>query len=75
MDAHDFKAWRKRLGYTLDGAAEALGMSRSAIINYEAGVRRDSGEPVVIPKVVALACAAVEAGLGDDKFAWLNKSL
>jgi len=75
MTPVQFKAWRVDLGYTQDQAAAALGVSKSTIVNYETGVRRDTGEPIIIPKVVALACLAVKEGLGDDKFAYLDKHL
>lgn len=55
-----FKAWRKSLGLSQKGAAEALGVSKSSVELYEAGVRRgDDPRPVEIPRTVALACAAV----------------
>lgn len=56
MTPEEFKAWRKRLGLTQGQAAEALGLSLRAIQYYERGERE-------ITKTVALACAAVEAGL------------
>ena len=48
MSSADFRAWREGLGLTLDGAAEALGISRRMIAYYETGA-----QPV--PRVVALA--------------------
>jgi len=53
-----FKDWRKRLGLSQRGAADALGLSLRAVQNYESGLRE-------IPKPVALACAAVALGLKD----------
>lgn len=55
-----FIAWRKRLGFTVAAAAEALGMSPSQINDYERGIKRGRGTPAPIPRVVALACAWVE---------------
>ena len=52
MDAAEFKAWRKRLGFTQIQAAEALGMSRRSIIDYEHGQ--------AIPRVVELAAMMIE---------------
>lgn len=63
MTPTSFRAWRKSLGLTQQGAAEAIGVSRDSVWLYEAGRRRDDGRPVEIPRTVALACAAVSAGL------------
>lgn len=59
MTADDFKAWRTRMNYTRPAAAEALGLSRQTIENYERGQRLEDGRPVVIPRSIALACAAI----------------
>ena len=59
----DLRAWRKRLGLTQAAAANALGLSESRIRDYEIGVTRGQGTPAPIPKTVALACVAVEAGV------------
>lgn len=56
MISDDFKAWRRRLGITQQAAADALGTTRRAIVMWEAGDRP-------ISRTLALACAAVEAGL------------
>ncbi|WP_308464630.1 helix-turn-helix transcriptional regulator [Fundidesulfovibrio magnetotacticus] len=44
----------KRLGLTQAAVAEAMGITRRAVIYYEQGAR-------LIPKVVTLACKALEA--------------
>ena len=49
-------AWRERMGLSQARAAEALGMCLRAYRYQESGARR-------IPRWVALACAAIEAGL------------
>lgn len=59
MDHEAFKAWRKALGLTQAEAADALGISKPTVENYERGVRRDTGGAVEIPKHIALACAAI----------------
>ncbi len=59
MTSDDFKAWRKAMGFTQAKAAEALGVSKPTVENYDKGVRRENGEPVIIPRTVALACAAL----------------
>lgn len=59
MTAEDFKAWREQLGLSQIKAAKVLGLSRSTVNLYELGNRWDEGRPVEIPRVVALACAAI----------------
>ena len=54
MTADAFRRWRERRAYTLDAAAQALGLSRRMIAYYENGERP-------IPRVVALATRALEA--------------
>ena len=54
MTADAFRRWRERRAYTLDAAAQALGLSRRMIAYYEKGERP-------IPRVVALATRALEA--------------
>ncbi len=64
MTPDDFKHWRAAAGFkSRPAAAASLGVSVGSIILYETGVRRDNGAAVEIPKTVALACAAVLAGL------------
>jgi len=63
MNNEQFKAWRKRMNFTQQQAADALGLYRMTIINYERGHRYEDNRPVPIPRTVALACAALEAGL------------
>ncbi len=58
MTPDDFKAWRKAMGISQDGAAEVLQLSKATIQNYERGVRLD-GKPAPIPHTTALACAAL----------------
>ena len=61
MNGDDLRSWREVLGLTQAMAADALGLSKSGITQYEIG---STGERVhVIPKYVALACSAVRFGL------------
>jgi DNA-binding transcriptional regulator YiaG len=53
MSAAAFKHWRERKAYTLDSAAQALGISRRMVAYYEQGEK-------AIPRVVALAVRALE---------------
>lgn len=60
---HDgIRSWRLSLGLSQRKAAHAIGVSERMYIYYERGQRED-GRSVAIPKTVALACAAVSAGL------------
>jgi len=63
MNKEDFKAWRKKMCFTQQQAADALGVYARTITNYERGQRYEDGREVKIPRSIALACAAVEAGL------------
>lgn len=65
MTPEQFKAWRKHMGYSQGEAAKTLGISKGSVELYEAGKRRDDGRPVVIPKTVELACAAIALGIKD----------
>ena len=59
MTGDDMKAWRATMGMSRPAAAKALGISPKTIENYERGHRVEDGRPVVIPRSIALACAAV----------------
>jgi transcriptional regulator with XRE-family HTH domain len=61
----DLKAWRARLGYTQQAAAVALGISVSQLADYETGHKRGTDRAAPIPRVVALACLALEDDLED----------
>lgn len=56
--ARSFDAWMMQHGFSASRAANTLGMSRRNIINY-----RTANRPV--PKVVRLACKAVDMGAHD----------
>ena len=56
MTAAELRAFRHRLGLTQPALAEALGVSRSRIADYESGGPRAQA----IPRVVELACEAIE---------------
>ncbi len=53
--ARTFDAWMMQHGFSATKAADVLGMSRRNIINYRTATRP-------IPKVVRLACKAVDLG-------------
>ena len=63
MRPDEFKAWREARGFTQHQAAQELGISVSAVANYEHGVRRGEGEPAVIPRAIEKACEAFDRRL------------
>lgn len=66
MTPEQFKAWRKHMDLTQAEAAEALGVALGTVKLYERGMRADGGtRAVVIPKNIALACAAIALGIKD----------
>ena len=63
MTPTDLRAWQQAMGYTYDTAAQALGVSRAAYADWIAGRSRTTGKPIQISRLVALACAALAAGI------------
>lgn len=59
----DLRKWRARMGMTATAAAKELGVTRRTYCEWESGISRNDGRPVVISRAVGLACVAVEAGL------------
>ena len=62
----DFRAWQARMGLTVRAAAELLDVAPSTVQAYRTGISRSTGQPVAVPRVVALACAALAAGLARE---------
>lgn len=58
-----FKRWRRQVGYTQEQAAEALGLSRSMIVNFDAGQNRGSGEAAVPSLPVRYLMRVIADGL------------
>lgn len=58
MTPADLRAWQARMGLTTRSAPGALGVGRTAYQSWLSGATAPS-------RVVALACAALEAGLPD----------
>ena len=56
MTPADLRAWRAAMGYTQPQAAQALGVSLRTVKSWEAGFAAP-------PAFLALACAALAAGL------------
>ena len=63
MTPADLRAWQAHMGYTYNTSAQALGVSRSTYAEWVAGKSRTTGKPIKISRLVALACAALAAGL------------
>lgn len=59
MTPLEFKRWREHLGLSQQQAGESLGATKRAVQLWEAGDRP-------ISRTVALACAAVSAGLKPE---------
>ena len=71
MTPADLRAWQAHMGYTYDTGAAALGVSRSTYAEWLAGRSRTTGKPIQISRLVALACAALAAGMD----AWTRPAL
>lgn len=63
MTPADLRAWQAHMGLTYDTAAKALGVSRATYAEWLAGKSRTTGKPIKISRLVALACAALAAGM------------
>jgi transcriptional regulator with XRE-family HTH domain len=59
MDNEEFRAWRHRVGLTQQEAADRLGVSRTAVQNWEGGV-------TPIPAVVEMSCQVWEDRLRQE---------
>ncbi len=66
MTPQEFKAWRIEMGFSSQQeAANALGISKSTVEQYEAGRRRDNDRTVEIPVYIGLACNALRMARGN----------
>ncbi len=54
-----FRRWRLQMGFTQDEAAEALGVSKSQIANWDAGKDRATGRPSVPGRAIRSLMTAV----------------
>ena len=52
------------MGLTVRATAELLGVAPSTVQDWRTGVSRSTGQPIELPRMLALACAALAAGLG-----------
>ena len=64
MTTSDFRAWQARMGLTVRAAADLLGVAPSTVQDWRTGTSRSTGKPIELPPMLALACAALAAGLG-----------
>jgi len=64
MTPADFRAWQARMGLTVRAAADLLGVAPSTVQDWRTGTSRSTGKPIELPPMLALACAALAAGLG-----------
>lgn len=68
MSPEQLKEWQEHMEYTTEEAAESLGLSVNGYLNYLRGFRYLAGagtREVIIPKTVALACAAIATGIEE----------
>ena len=63
MTPTDLRAWQQKMGITGLEAAALLGVSYAAYKDWRRGISRTTGKPIEAGRAVALACAALEAGL------------
>ena len=63
MTPADFRAWQARMGLTVRAAADLLGVAPSTVQDWRTGTSRSTGKPIELPSMLALACAALAAGL------------
>lgn len=63
MTSADLRTWRNSMSLTQAQAAAELAVSLSSYRDWEAGTSRTTGKPVQPSRMLALACAALAAGL------------
>lgn len=61
--AEAMRSWRESMGFSQRDAALALGLALKNYQFLEWGMNRERGTPVVMNRRIALACAAIKAGL------------
>ncbi len=64
MTPQQFRDWQARMGLSIRAAARELGVTHVTVANWRKFADAlDDAPPHPIPRTVALACAALEAGL------------
>ncbi len=64
MTPADFRSWQARMGLTVRAAADLLGVAPSTVQDWRNGTSRSTGKPIELPKMLALACAALAGSAG-----------
>ena len=62
MTYRELRLWQRRMGFSPDAAARALGMNPAA---YEEMVRETGADLRTVDRRTALACSALAAGLKE----------
>ena len=65
MTPADLRAWQKAIGISGREAARRLGVAPGTYQDWVTGTSRTTGKPIQISRLVALACAALAAGVGE----------
>ena len=64
MTPAEFRDWQAHMGLTVRATAELLGAAPSTVQDWRTGVSRSTGQPIELPRILALACGALAAGVG-----------
>ena len=65
MTPADLRAWQKARGISGREAARRLGVAPGTYQDWVTGTSRTTGKPIQISRLMALACAALAAGVGE----------
>ena len=65
MTSEDLRAWQAHMGISALEAARRLGVAPATYQDWVHGKSRTTGKPIQISRLVALACAALAAGVGE----------
>lgn len=57
-----FRRWRRQMNFTQDEAAAELGLSKSQVANFDAGVNRANGSPAVPSIAIRRLMTAIAMG-------------
>ena len=63
MTPADLRVWQATVGLSSPKAAAALGVSYATYRDWLAGTSRTTGNPIALPPMLGLACAALAEGL------------
>lgn len=65
MTPQDLRAWQARMGISGREAARRLGVSPGTYQDLVTGTSRTTKNPIALPPILGLACAALAAGLAE----------